>query len=209
MKYPLAVVRLLSPAALLALSSIIHPLSSASAATAYLPETSPRTIVASPLAAGEVSVVREQGGTATIYIGGDTGGVVRVAEPTGIRGWRVEDIPADELAIVTENVTVTNGAYLVNGMNTTGIVSVVASGGENIVEYDYDSAMGDGGISPEQAYLVPRAEGPELRFWIVPRANGWVSISNIVCRHSRLPHLQRHLPRLLRRIHTVRFSSCT
>ena len=109
-------------------------------------------------------------------------GVARVAEPTGIRGWRVEDIPADELAIVTENVTITNGAYLVTGANTTGIVSVVSSGGDNIVEYEYESAMGDGGISPEQAEVFPRAEGPELRFWIVPRANVWVCISNIVCR---------------------------
>ncbi len=155
---------------------------SLAAVAAYLPETSPRTMAASPLMPGEVAVVREQAGTATIYVGGDTGGVSRVAEPTGIRGWRVEDIPSDELAVVTSSVTVSNGQFWVFGSSTTGIVAVATKGGETIREFDYEQALGDCGISPEQAYVLTSVNGPELRFTIMPRANGWVCVSNIVCR---------------------------
>ena len=154
----------------------------ATAATSYLPETSTRTMQANPLAPGEVAVVREQGGTATLYVGGDTGGVSRVAEPTGIRGWRVEDIPIDELAYVTSGVVVSNGAFWVFGSDATGMIAVTTKGGETIREFDYEEAKGDGGISPEQAYILTSVSGPELRFTIMPRANGWVCVSNIVCR---------------------------
>jgi len=152
------------------------------AATAYLPESSVRTMQASPLAPGEVAIVREQSGTATIYVGGDTGGVSRVAEPTCIRGWRVEDIPSADLSFVTSNVVVSNGAFWVFGTDTTGLIAVAAKGGENIREYEWEQAMGDGGISPEQAYVLPSVGGPEFRLTVMPRANGWVCISNIVVR---------------------------
>lgn len=154
----------------------------AMAATSYLPETSTRTIQASPLAPGEVSIVREQTGTATIYLGGDTGDVSRIAEPTGIRGWRVEDIPYEELAFVTSDVVVSNGAFWVFGENTTGLIAVAAKGGEAIREYEWDHALGDGGISPEQADVLPSVSGPEFRLTVMPRANGWVCVSNIVVR---------------------------
>ena len=155
---------------------------SLAAVAAYLPETSPRTMTASPLMPGEVAVVREQTGTATIYVGGDTGGVSRVAEPTGIRGWRVENIPLDELAYVTSGVVVSNGAFWVFGSDATGTIAVTTKGGETIREFDYEEAHGDGGISPEQYYVLTSVSGPELRFTVMPRANEWVCVSNIVCR---------------------------
>ena len=154
---------------------------SLAAVAAYLPETSTRTMAASPLQPGEVAVVRETE-TATIYVGGETGSAVRVSEPTAIRGWRIEDIPADELAIITSGVTIENGAYYVRGSAATGIVSVIAKGGEKIAEYDFLEGHGDAGISPDVGGVYVKASGPELTFTINPQAYGWICVSNIVCR---------------------------
>ena len=159
-------------------------LSATAYAAFYLPETSTRTMEASPLRPGEAAYVRDPQGTATIYIGGNTGDVYRVAEPTGLRGQRVEIVPDAEIAVVSENVVASNGAWYAIGSSTTGTVAFVTRGGESIESFTFDRGEGSAGLSPDTAIIVGNVHGSELRFMLMPHLSEWCCISNVVCRRA-------------------------
>lgn len=146
------------------------------AAAAFLPETSPRTLVTSPLQAGEVAVYQEpRSQTATIYVGGPTGELRRVTEPNTIHGYRIEEIPLDELAVTLENVTYINGQWCVTSRQTTGYVTFHTRGGERIEDYTFNSGLEMDGL--EIGNITDTRGENWVRFkiecWNSPR--GWVS----------------------------------
>ena len=118
------------------------------AAAAFLPETSPRTILNNPLSPGEVAVYQEKEfTTATIYVGGETGEVRRVSEPTAIKGYRLEQIPEDELSIVwDDSITYSNREWSIE--ENSGNIVITTRGGEPIADYSYMQYCGKAGISP-------------------------------------------------------------
>lgn len=118
------------------------------AAAAFLPETSPRTILNNPLSPGEVAVYQEKEfTTATIYVGGETGDVRRVSEPTAIKGYRLELIPEDELSIVwDDSITYSNREWSIE--ENSGNIVITTRGGEPIADYSYMQYCGKAGISP-------------------------------------------------------------
>ena len=147
----------------------------------FIPETSWRTMQTSPLKPGEAAYIAEPRGTATLYIGGDTGGVYRVSEPSTIIGNRIEQIPADEMAVVTQNATFSNDCWYVVGVGVTGTVAYVTRGGEDIIDYDYYSIGAPAGISPETGWVYAYPQGPQLKFEILVGEGGWTCVSNVVC----------------------------
>jgi len=160
---------------------LLAVLASTASAAFYIPETSWRTMQTSPLKPGEAAYIAEPRGTATLYIGGDTGGVYRVSEPSTIIGNRIEMVPDDELAVVTQNAVWTNGAWYVFGAGTTGTVAFVTRGGEDILDFDFGSTGAPAGISPETGHIFPYCDGPQLKIEIVVGEGGWTCVSNVVC----------------------------
>lgn len=132
----------------------MHTLAAILAAVAFLPETSPRTIQTSPLAPGEVAVYQEPYlQSATVYVGGSTGELRRVSEPTAIKGYRIEEIPDDDLSISWDSsLSYTNGCWSVR--QGSGSIVVSTRSGAEITDYSYEGYPSDASISPANAYRV-------------------------------------------------------
>lgn len=162
--------------AIVAALSVVLALRAVFAAAAYLPETSPRTIVTSPLNPGEVAVYSEPTKqTATIYVGGPTGELRRVTEPATLHGYRIEEIPLDELAVTLENVTNINGQWCVTSRHTTGYVTFHTRGGERIEDYTFNSGMDMDGLNVGTITDTCGENWVRFKIECVNSPRGWVS----------------------------------
>lgn len=114
----------------------------------YLPESSARTIREYPLESGTVAVVPDaETGVAAVYFGADGGHALRVMEPSTIRGYRRERVPADESEIVASaGVLEAAGAYTLTNAPS-GQIYISAE--DEILALEYD--VGYTFATPEDA----------------------------------------------------------